>query len=748
MLGLRSFQRVSKISQRRSFGKNLLYFNYGQQQEKKVIVETPTQFETPLRSPQELTDFSKYADNNIMYINELKEQKKKALEAQRMHANSQSSPQEINDFIKKRSNNNFVKNDINGSSGTTTASLGEERKVSGVNRSGETILDKVTSDDSKVHGKGDTIVEKVTSREEYERKLKSRKRTGLTLIIIGSSLLIFSAYVHYHKEKVRDIFQTQAVLLEKKRKELFAPSSDSNNGRSAVNATTAEAVAVETENKDPNAVMVSRNILQELIKVSNLEGVDLTNPNDLEKLLESLKNLSKENQKLHEESENLRRNLIVASEEAVLALSTADRRLEELDALKRSTAAVSSKSQETNQNENVASDIVNAASATNSIGNIDMMNVVDSSEQQIKQSTASSSSMMVRPEEVQIVIDNMKTNVDGLIQEISILNSRLEHAQASLDQSDERHLEELEKVHRDYLQMQDDLKVSFSKTLSELKEKHQQEISRNLQEQENQHREKIEGLIKENEAHLKREFQLENLGRVEEIAKLTDKVDAVDYLMKRQLEYVEDSLKVQKLGVIVQSLQNTLQTNAPFLPEVQLLKDEFLPKTTDNMKLQDVSVDRAGVSPPLSSTTVALAVDPLIEGIVNSISFDMAVSGVMTVPQLEESFQKIKKKALTVSYIRPDGLLGQVLSRAISTLTFEESDVIPSDSTDYYLCRAGNLLKQNHLKEALVMVDMVKNQDSREVLANWRTQARRRLFMDQNLKVLQSHLLNLYIQIQ
>lgn len=233
-----------------------------------------------------------------------------------------------------------------------------------------------------------------------------------------------------------------------------------------------------------------------------------------------------------------------------------------------------------------------------------------------------------------------------------------------------------------------------------------------MEKHENELREKLE----EQKHNFSIQYQEDNLKRVEAIDKLTARVQALNYVYYENAQYFDDAYELQKLSVGILALQQALNTSGPLKPEVDALKN--VNQTCD---------------------------DELVNVLLDSIPQDTIVMGVPKLMDLERSFRKIKRQALSASYAPQNmGFLGKLYSKAASLFVMNEEGYIEGNDVGAILARAQYYLEHERLDQAIWELKNIEpNTESMEYLHVWLADANNRLQLDQINDILTNHLINL-----
>ncbi|EFC50575.1 predicted protein [Naegleria gruberi] len=203
------------------------------------------------------------------------------------------------------------------------------------------------------------------------------------------------------------------------------------------------------------------------------------------------------------------------------------------------------------------------------------------------------------------------------------------------------------------------------------------------------------------------------LDRSKHVQELTNKVYAMEETFKVASANFSNNIDLQNLTAAVLALQDTLQTNAPFKPEVDTLK-----RLSDN--------------------------DEFLKAALESIPKSITESGVLKLDDLTSRFKIVKKKAIEASLIPEEtGLMGLLLAKTLSVGVVAEEGFVDGDSLPAILSRAEFYLKQKRLTDAVNEINKaycVAPKNVTQVIEDWATEARNRLLVEQVLETMSSHL--------
>lgn len=252
-------------------------------------------------------------------------------------------------------------------------------------------------------------------------------------------------------------------------------------------------------------------------------------------------------------------------------------------------------------------------------------------------------------------------------------------------------------------------------TVEQLREEHQQKIVE-LEQLHKTEMEEVEGnldlMLDDQKKILEQEFLKKNQARIERLRQLTEKVYAVEESFYRSSSYLINSVRLQKITAATLALQQILKSDAPFSPEMQVLKEE-------------------GYG------------DRLIEDMVYAIPKDVQREGLPRRHDLYRQFCNIDRQVLEASYIPSTaGFFGLLYSKIVGRLLIQERGLVDGDSVDAKLARARVFLANDNLALAVSELSDIKG-EAREVLQPWLTQAQYRLVADQSIEILHAHITNL-----
>lgn len=216
---------------------------------------------------------------------------------------------------------------------------------------------------------------------------------------------------------------------------------------------------------------------------------------------------------------------------------------------------------------------------------------------------------------------------------------------------------------------------------------------------------------------LEKEFKERNFERIENLSTLQSKVFITEEILLSNLKFIDESSHFQKLSLILLSLQETLETNGPFQPEL----NEILELCKD---------------------------DEFTKIILQSIPDDVAKLGVETCLNLSQEFSKLKNDAIGLSYIpNSSGFLGKLFAKVISKLLIKEKGFVDGDAPDAILARSEYYLEQKRLKEAVEELEKLDGKCA-EYLNGFIKKAKQRLIAEQMFEILKAHYMNQLEKIQ
>jgi hypothetical protein len=310
----------------------------------------------------------------------------------------------------------------------------------------------------------------------------------------------------------------------------------------------------------------------------------------------------------------------------------------------------------------------------------------------------------------------LKTDIQKNLAEIVELNKKIQALTSNLEdstkkssdltidiESAQKQIENLKIMVDQMIIIAYEAEVEYVKEIDDLNKK----ITLLIEEEQ----QKIDLELKSQKAQLDQVYDEKNFVRTKTLGDVLGKLYAAQNLLIRNLHFVDRSMDLHKLSMTIFSLQDTLQTNAPFMPEISELKE-----LVENDEFSLV--------------------------VLNKVPDELAMSGVPTVHQLLQDFTKMKREAISLSYApAQSGFFGRIYSKIISLLIITEKGNVGGTSADSRISRAEYHLQQGSLYDALKELDQVSGL-SGEYLRQWKEKANQRLTMDQTVEILKYHLMN------
>ncbi|KAG2373553.1 hypothetical protein C9374_012016 [Naegleria lovaniensis] len=305
---------------------------------------------------------------------------------------------------------------------------------------------------------------------------------------------------------------------------------------------------------------------------------------------------------------------------------------------------------------------------------------------------------------------------DKFLSRIHRLESQLARKEKLIEQI--KHESE-ESIHR--------MKALSEEKLASLKKESEENIAalqNQMQELEKKHSEEIETerrkildefeLKMQQQAHdLLISFYDNALQRSKHVQELTNQVYAMEETYKVASTNFSSNIDLQKFAAAVLALQDMLQTNAPFKPELDTLR-----KLAEN--------------------------DELIRTVVETIPRSISENGVQKLDDLTDRFKVVKRKAIEASLTPHDsGLLGVFYAKLLSLAVVAEEGFVDGETVNAIMARTEFYLKQRRLVDAVNEIDKthsVASDEVKQILKDWILEAKNRLLIEQALQTLQSHL--------
>ncbi|KAJ1953337.1 MICOS complex subunit mic60, partial [Linderina pennispora] len=141
----------------------------------------------------------------------------------------------------------------------------------------------------------------------------------------------------------------------------------------------------------------------------------------------------------------------------------------------------------------------------------------------------------------------------------------------------------------------------------------------------------------------------------------------------------------------------------------------------------------------LSALASAATTDfPATQAAVAAIPRELAEQGVPSQVELEDRFEAVRKEIRSVSLVPENGNFGsQVLSATLSKVMFEKEGLVEGDDVEAVLARTSFYLKEHNLDMAARELNQLRGWP-KKLAEDWITTARRRLEVEQALRVAES----------
>ncbi|KAJ1872722.1 Glucose-6-phosphate 1-dehydrogenase [Coemansia sp. RSA 990] len=151
------------------------------------------------------------------------------------------------------------------------------------------------------------------------------------------------------------------------------------------------------------------------------------------------------------------------------------------------------------------------------------------------------------------------------------------------------------------------------------------------------------------------------------------------------------------------------------------------------------AIAAAGTQQPFASELSALisasASFPATNAAASSISHALAEQGVLSLVELEDRFETVRKEIRSVSLVPENGNFGsQVLSATLSKVMFEKDGLVEGNDVESILARSSHYLRRHDLDSATRELNQLKGWP-KQLARDWISAARARLEVEQAIGV-------------